>query len=399
MPSRRHLFALVTLITLTFFSCKEAPRNFNSSILGPDQINLVSLDSFVNGLPQSSHSIKTVVNTGASSTLLLGSYKTSSGNIQDASTLIKFDYSTLSDTDSTGFSNGSITVNDSWIIFTKTYAFGDTNATQIDFGAYKVNSPWTSTGFTSDSLGNLSYSTDDLSSQKILANDSTNLYSVHIKPTAIQEEISDYTNGVNDYGIYLKPNQSGNTVWGFGAMSASSPPAIAIAVNRGGVLTDTLYFNALSNVSVLSGNLVSSAQDFYLQPSLAAQAVVSFDVSKIPSNAIINQAKLILTADTLNTVKGTVYNSNIVAYNITDSAAKTLDSLASGVTSTLTDTATYVLDVTSYVQKWVREKNNQGVLLVPYSGTTGMDIYAFKSSNSNNLSQRPRLIILYTTKN
>ena len=396
MSSRSYLFALVTLITLTFFSCKEAPRNFDSSILGPDQINLVSLDSYVDGLPQSSHSVKTVVNTGTSNTLLLGSYKTSSGNIQDASTLIQFDYSFLSDSVKAWFSDGSITVNDSWITFTKTYAFGDTNATQIDFGVYKINSPWTSSGFTSDSLDNLSYGTDDMSSQKILVNDS--LYKVHIKPAVIQEEISNYANGTNDYGIYLKPNQSGNVVWGFGSNLSSYAPTLTIAASKDGVI-DTLYFNTLSNVSVLSGNLVTSSQDFYLQPSLMAEAIVSFDVSSIPSNAVINQAQLILTIDTLNSVRGTVYNSEIAAYNVADSVAGTIDSTTTWFTTiSESDSATYVADITPFVQSWVREKKNQGILLSPYRGATGLDIYAIKSSNSNNLSQRPRLIIFYTTK-
>jgi len=399
LPLRRYLFALVTLIAFTFFSCKEAPRNFGSNLLGPDQINLVSLDSYVANLPQSSHSFKTVVKTGASSTLLLGNFTTHSGNTQGASLLLNFDYSTISDSNKSDLLNGNAAVIDSWIVFTKTYAFGDTNATQINFGAYKINTPWTSVGFTSDSLNNnFSYGTDDLSMQKILANDSTNIYKIHIKPAAVQDQISNYANGIADNGLYLKPNLSGNTVWGFGAILSSYPPAIAVVVNKVGVYTDTLYFNTSEDVSVVSGNIESSAQDFYLQSSLIGQAIISFDISVIPSNAIINQAKLILTVDQSNTVNGTVFTSNIASYNVADSASKIIDTTSSEITINPVDSVTFEGDITSFVQKWVTKKNNQGLLLTPLDGLTGLDLYAFKSSNSSNALQRPRLIILYTKK-
>ena len=398
MPLRRYLYVLTAVTAFIFFSCKEAPRNFNSNLLGPDQINLVNLDSFVAGLPQTSHSFKTVITTGASYTLLLGSYTSHTGNVQDASTLIRFDYSTISDTDKANFLNGSITVNDSWIVFTKTYGFGDTSATQLNFGAYKINTPWTSSGFTSDSLNNFSYGSNDVSLQKELATDSTNIYNVHIDPGTIQDEIKSFANGVWDNGLYLKPNSPGNTVWGFGAIYSSYPPAIAVSVNRGGVLTDTLYFNAYSDVSVLSGNLESTAQDFYLQTSLIGQAIISFDVSIIPSNAIINQAKLLLTVDPSNTVNGTSYISNISAYNIADSSSRIVDTTLSPITVFSHDSLTYQGDVTTFVQKWVTKRQNQGLLLSPQDGLTGLDLYAFKGSNASNASQRPRLIILYTKK-
>ena len=217
MLIRRYLILLSILLPFAFFSCKEVPRNYNSSLLGPDQINLISFDSFVAGLPQTTHSFKTVIQTGASNTLLLGNYLTHPGNTQVASLLIKLDYSTISDSTKSDLVNGQAAVIDSWIIFTKTYAFGDTSASQIDFGAYKINTSWTSSGFTADSLdpGYFTYGSTDLSGQKILT-DSTNRYSVHLQSSAVQEQITNYANGVNDYGIYLKPNLTGNKVWGFG---------------------------------------------------------------------------------------------------------------------------------------------------------------------------------------
>ncbi len=397
MLLRKYLFVIITLIAFTFFSCKESPRNFNSNLLGPDQINLVNLDSYNAGLLQKSSSFKTVIETGSSSTLILGNYTTHSGNLQEASILIQFNYSSIPDSDKSDLINGDATVIDSWMIFTKTYAFGDTTVSQIDFGAYKINTPWTPAGFTSDSLTNFSYNSDDLSLQKSLT-DSTNIYRVHVNSAAIQNQISNYANSIQDNGIYLKPNAPGGTVWGFGSLSSSSFPAIAVVVNKTGSYTDTLYFNALSDLSVLSGDLPSTQGEIYLQSSLVGQSKIWFDVSNIPAGAIINQAKLILKTDLSNTVNGTVFNPSVLTFNIADSISNRVDSSLSPETITQVDSSTYEGDITTFVQKWVFEKNNRGLLLTPQSGLSGMEIFAFKGSDASNLSQRPRLVIVYTKK-
>jgi hypothetical protein len=62
------------------------------------------------------------------------------------------------------------------------------------------------------------------------------------------------------------------------------------------------------------------------------------------------------------------------------------------------DSVTYEGDITSFVQKWVTNKMNQGLLLTPADGLDGMDIFAFKGSNSSNAFHRPRLLIFYTKK-
>jgi hypothetical protein len=398
LPIRKILIVLFSFIAITFYSCKENPRNFSSNLLGPDQINLVNLDSYVAGLTQNSASFKTVVKTGAANTLILGNYTTKSGNIQQASILIRFDYSTISDSNKSDLVNGNAVVADSWIVFTKTYAFGDTLANQLNFGAYNINTSWTSSGFTSDSLSNFSYDNNDVSGQKTLAADSTNICKVHINGSAIQNEITNYANSIQDNGLYLKPGSSGNTVWGFGSVTSAYPPALVVVLNKLGVIADTLYFNILNDVSVLSGDIVSGAQDIYLQPGLVGQSRVSFDMSIIPAGSIINQAKLLLTLDRSNTVNGTVFNSDILCYNIADSASKIIDSTMSYTTILQQDSVTYEGDITSFVQKWVTNKMNQGLLLTPADGLDGMDIFAFKGSNSNNAFQRPRLLIFYTKK-
>jgi hypothetical protein len=395
---RKILIISFSFIAIVFYSCKENPRNFNSNLLGPDQITLVNLDSFVAGLNQNSASFRTVIKTGTANTLILGNYTTKSGNIQQASILIRCDYSTISDSNKSEILNGSAVVADSWIVFTKTYAFGDTLVNQLNFGAYHINTSWTSSGFTSDSLNNFSYDNNDVSGLKTLAADSTNIYKVHINGSTIQNEITNYANSIQNNGLYLKPSSSGSTVWGFGSVTSAYPPALVVVLNKFGVIADTLYFNILNDVSVLSGDMVTGAQDIYLQPSLLGQSRIAFDMSIIPAGSIINQAKLLLTLDRANTVYGSAYNPNILCYNIADSASKIVDSTMSYVSIIPQDSVTYEGDITSFVQKWVTNKMNQGMLLTPADGLDGMDIFAFKGSNSSNALQRPRLLIFYTKK-
>lgn len=385
-----------------FYSCKEAPRNFDSNLLGPDQVNLINTDSYTAGFSQTSNSFKTVIATGASNRLLLGDFKTSGGAQQEASILIQFNFSTLPDSIKNDLKNNQATIVDSWVLLTKTYAFGDTLKKILNFGAYKINSAWTSAGFTSDSLnGNFSYnSAEDLSSQKAFVTDSTQLYRFHLKASSVNDEIKNYINNVPDYGIYLKPASGNNVVWGFGAIALNSvtQPALQIVINKTGVYTDTVGFNGLNNVSVLTGNLPTAAGDFILQPRLVSQAKIWFDVSSLPSDAIINQAKIILTPDTLNTVRGTDYSPNFLAFNIADSTSKLIDSTFNSSSITLTNSSTFEGVITAYVQKWVTTKNNQGILITPRDGLTGMDIFAFRGSNASDAALRPRLKILYTTK-
>ena len=69
---------------------------------------------------------------------------------QEASILIQFAFY-LPDSLKTDLNSGAITITDGWVEFVRTYMFGD-SAKSMDFSAHKITTPWTSYGFTSDSL-------------------------------------------------------------------------------------------------------------------------------------------------------------------------------------------------------------------------------------------------------
>ncbi|HKI77304.1 MAG TPA: DNRLRE domain-containing protein [Ignavibacteriaceae bacterium] len=395
MAIKRLFFILFTILLFGIYSCKENPRNYNSNLLGPDQVDLITVDSFSGSFPQSSTSFKTVIKTGASFMMLVGKY-----NNQVASTLLKFNYY-LPDSVKNDILNSNASITDAWVELTRVYVFGDSNGT-FQFGAYKITSPWSSIGFTADSLENgaqFTYDATDIATQK---NVTDSLTSFHLNTSYMTNELMNYGNGQATNGLYLNPISGNQTVFGYSGVLSSSYttlPIIKIVVSKPGFYTDTLGMDTYEDVSVLTGGLpaISNPTDMIVQPMSVAQSRVAFDCSSIPSGAIINKATLILSLDIGSTVKGSSYNSNLSAFNIADSSGKSIDSTLSKITLTYSND-TFQGDVTSFVQKWVTKKQNQGILLTPEDGLFGMEIWAILGSNSSQQFNRPRLVITYTIK-
>ena len=389
----RRLYVYLILVPGLFFSsCADAPRNYNSGILGIDQINLIQTDSFTGNFNQKSTSFKTVIATGGSDILLLGTY----GN-QAASFLMQFSFP-LADSIKTDLLSDALTIDDGWVELTKNYVFGDTLGS-FNYAVYKINSSWTSIGFTSDSLnGSFLHDATDLSFNKS-AFDSVTTF--HIDKTYLTSEMKDYSNDIPVNGVYVVPTSGTGTVFGFGAKITNSvtQPIIRVVVTKAGVYTDTLSFELGADVSVLKGNLPTADPDeIVLQSSLVGQATLAFDVSALPSNALITKANLILTSDTLKSVRGNSVSPSLVIFNIQDSSARLIDSTLNAVSLTLTGSG-YAGLITPFVQKWLFTKQNQGIILAPGDGLRGMEIFVFRGSTYTDKAKRPRLEITYTLKN
>lgn len=392
MLIRRLYVYLVIVVGLLFSSCVEAPRNYNSSILGIDQINLIQTDSFKGNFNQKSTSFKTVIPTGGSDRLLLGTYDN-----QVASILMQFSFP-LADSVKTDLLNNALTIDDGWVELTKNYVFGDTLGT-FSYAAYKITSPWTSIGFTSDSInGSFSHEATDLSANRS-AFDSVTTF--HLDKTFLTNEMKDFANGTIGNGVYIVPTSGTGTVFGFGAkiINSLTQPVVKIVLTKSGVYTDTLSFDINADVSVLAGNLPTADPDeIVLQSSLVGQATLAFDVSGLPANAIITKANLILTSDTLKSKMGNGFSPIVSVFNIQDSSSRKIDSTLNAVSFTPTETG-YAGLITSFVQKWISTKNNQGIILAPGDGLRGMEIFIFRGSTYADKTKRPRLEITYTSKN
>ena len=153
---------VLTFIILNFVSCSEDPSSIGSPFITKDLINLDSLDSFKDTLTSSSSTYKNIIPLGYSSNLLLG---IKGNNV--ATMLLSFNIY-LPDSIKADLLNNAIVVSSSAVQLYKSYNYGDSTL-PINYTVHSVNSTWTSTGFTIDSLPGLQYDAADVSSNKLFA--------------------------------------------------------------------------------------------------------------------------------------------------------------------------------------------------------------------------------------
>ena len=386
------MLIIAGLMTLVLYSCKDNPTLVGANLLKNDYINVKQLDSFTDSLHQTSSYYKKVLPLGSSGYLLVGN----EANVK-ASILIDYAIS-LADSVITDINNNAVQVVSSNIQFIPAYTFGDSTL-PIDFSVHKVNSVWTSVGFDSDSLSALSYDQTDVSSNHRF---SDTLVSVDISNSLVTnwiKEVGDSTYS-SDYGIYLLPASNSKKIVGFEVLNSSltSASSLHIVLQKPGVYTDTLIFYPSKDISVVQGDLPPAVNgDMFIQSSLSINSKLWFDISSIPKSALINNAELTLTRDSISTITGNPYTNSLGVYILGDSATDVL----SDSTQILTLAGSgniFQGSITAFVQSWVDKGNNQGLLIKTSTPYNGLELFAIKNSNNANLSLRPRLQITYTIR-
>ncbi len=394
LPEKNNLFIKKVLlfvifsISLSFYSCSDDPSSIGADLLKNDYLNINEMDSYKDTLSQESSYLKRTLPMGSAYRILVG--KTSD---VEASTLINF-YITLADSIKSSIKADSIEVLSSSVKFSRTYVFGD-NSANYDFSIHQILSGWTEKKFTSDSLSMLSYDASDIGFNKILS-DSTDKFNIsNDLVRSWLKNASDSTG--NNYGILINPSQSSQKIVGYNALVSgdSTEPMLTVVFKKLDSYTDTLMFTVNSDVSTVTGNIPSvSTTSLVLQSGLAIDAKLWFDVSKVPFNAVINDAKVTLNLDPSKTIIADTTNT-ILAGFVIDSSSVVLDSSVvitfSKSNNTLTGT------ITTYVQKWINSRVNQGMLLFSRGEITSVDIFNIYGSNAAD-SLKPRLHIIYTTK-
>ncbi|PIW70443.1 MAG: hypothetical protein COW08_01830 [Ignavibacteriales bacterium CG12_big_fil_rev_8_21_14_0_65_30_8] len=384
------LFAVIIIIQIP--SCSDEPNTFGIGLLDSDFIVLDTLNTTIDSVAQTSSTFKTVVSLGASDNLLVGK----KDNIE-ASFLIKFVLG-LADSLKTDINSGATTITEAKVRLIDTYQWGDSSAA-FNLTAHNVTSDWTSIGFTSDSLTSLTY---DATNSASLLNLNDSVKTFNLDPNLIKtwlQSVIDTTLKTNK-GLYVKSDASSKKVFGFRAKTASTiyQPELKVVINKSGVYTDTLTYFPEGDVSVVDGPLPTiGATDIAVQSGLVINSKVWFDVSSIPSDAIINKAKLILKTDTLLTIKGTNIVDAILVSNIVDSTNKIIDSTISQENLFPSGNG-YEGLVTTFVQNWIGNGKNEGLLLSPSVGINGVDLFVFKGSGTTVFADRPKLEIIYTTR-
>lgn len=385
---RLALFLLVVFIVFHHISCSDEPSSLGSNLLNQDVINILSLDSEKDSLFQSYGVYRQVFSLSNADRLLLGRKDNA-----EASILIRF-LIYLNDSITTQLKNNQLVVTDAFIQFTKNYSFGDSLA-PVDYTVHKILSSW-STGFTSDSLSLLSFDANDISYNKVFS-DSINSFKLDnsvVYSWLKAHADSDFS--VNN-GLYIKASLSSNKIIGFQALSTLDVPLpyLFTVIEKPGVYVDTLKFFPSVDLSVIIGTIADvGSENFAVQSGINSLAKIFFDLSNLPRSAVINNAVLTLTLDTLKTVTGSSFSNSLRVNYLTDSANLVIDSTSLIFMDRVNHT--FRATVTSYIQQNLIKKNYQGFLISAADKMNGMELFALRGSNASIYAERPKLEIIYT---
>jgi hypothetical protein len=383
----------ILFFTILFYSCSDEPSSLGIELIGSESISAKIFDTLTDTTDQSSSFFKKVIPLGTADWILLG--KVQNQGIT-ASALLRFVFG-LPDSLKNDLIADTINVLDSWIILRTRYVYTDSMAA-MSFKTHKVNSSWSSTSFTIDSLYKLNYEQNDVSSQFTI---SDTLYTFHIDgslPLAWMKNTADKTLESN-YGIYLDPTASSNKVVGFQAFNAISAEAakLFVVIEKPGVYVDTINGFIASDISLVDRpDLPNLPQGVIsVQSSVAIKSKLLFSLENVPPSVVINKAELFITPDTLASIKGSSFTNALkLSYlRYTDS----LDTEGSPVFLSFKDNK-YYGDITVFVRNWINANENNGILIESGNSTSGLELFVLKGSDYSELAERPRLKITYTVK-
>jgi hypothetical protein len=377
-------------LALVLYSCSDSPTSVGNDLVKRDLVGVNTIDSYTDSLSQTSSYFKHLPIPGTSDRILLGK----AANLE-AKTLMSFSIS-LPDTISSAITSGSVTVTSATIEMTKSYIFGDSLGV-FNFNGYECTSGWTSLGFTADSLSQLTYNPSDIVSNEVLTD--TNL-TFNIDKQLVTNWLNHAasTDSVNNKGIILDPSSNSQMIIGFQSEYYSNPsaPVLSVVIQTSSY-TDTLLFGGYDQTSVFTGTLPNvNSNNIVVQSGLALRAKLKFDLSKVPSNVVLNNAELVLKLDSLETMMGTDSTNTIILLKATQDTAN--DAYDSTQTLILTKNGNTVYgNVTSYVQQWLKG-NNYGFILAAENEMSSADLFSIHGSNYPIRNVRPRLTIYYTYK-
>jgi hypothetical protein len=383
--------AILLFIVINFLTCSDDPTSIGIDLLDGDFLIISTIDTKDDTITQSSSYFKKVVPLGLSSKLLIGKR-----DELEATTLMNFVFF-IEDSLEQDFLDDNIGVTQAFIELTPTsYIYTDENA-DYDFTVHEITSNW-SIEFTSDSLANLSFNEEDLSSNK---NFTDSIYTFDLNNEFVLQWIKnsiDASLGTNN-GIYFMPTVNTGKVVGFEALTPTSSDAakLKVVIEKPGSFVDTIRAFIFADVSTIVSDLpVLPAADIGVQASTTIQSRLFIDLSEVPRDIIINKAELILTEDTLSSITGSSFNPNLAVFRITDSSDVTIDE--STGTLLVKNKNTFTGNITSLITFWITSEDNQGMVIRSASLTEGIELFAIKGSGHSELSERPRLRIVYTSR-
>ncbi len=378
------------LIFTFLISCTDEPSSLGVEYITGDLVSVKTFDSQIDTINQSSSYFKNVISLGSSTWILLGKYQDI-----EASTLLRFIFG-FSDSLRTDIINGNINVLDSWIVLRDRYTFGDTLAS-LEFTTHKVNSDWSFTQFTIDSLSKLQYENEDVGSN-LVATDTN--YTFNLDESLVLSWMKNSADNAleSNYGIYLIPKDMSGKITGFEALTGLSSEAakLFVVIEKTGVYTDTINGFVIGDVSLVDGEVPNLPSGIIgMQSSIAVNSKLTFDVSGLPQGLVVNSAEVVLSQDSLNSMKGSGFNNSLRASFLRYDDS--LNTQGNAVALVFNDNK-FIGNITAFLRNWVDTGENNGLLLQAGNQFDGLELFSIYGSDAVDLQLRPRLKVTYTIK-
>lgn len=384
------LFPCITflLIVSSFYSCKTEPTDLGLNFIDPDDTTATFvLDSQADTMRISNTNYKKFINTFGSDFIMIGKY-----NGYETRSFVEF-FNIPSDYDSATVLSANV------VMKYNKYAFQDSNGT-VGFNIYKLNKNFTLGSITWDSVSTSDI--DNVSQGNYTGNPTdTAAFNINLNNTLIKdwlEYAADTNYSVKNNGIALLPDNSSTTIKGFNSSFINNNPfKIRATVLKNGDTT-TLEFTQSNSVwfcnapsSILSPDMIT------LQNGVAYKNLMTFDLSKLPSNVIINEATVTLT---LNSGSSFISNNPDKRLRIF-MAGDTInyrDTLSS-ILSVQPNGNSYSFTVNGFFQFWNNKTyQNLGLIITSVNEPANLDKFVFYGSNFPDVTLVPRLKIRYTPR-
>jgi hypothetical protein len=374
-------------------SCADNPTSLGLKFIPPsDTIGVKIFDSYKDTMQIYSVNRKKYENTSGSANLIVGQ----SGNYSSKA-LIKF--TSLSPNYDSSIVNSAVLK-----LWYRNYYFPASmvdSLAQISFNIYTVQQNFNYFTITLNSPDSLTFGTEIEGSYTGSPKADSQEVDIPLNPTLVRNWLYNAANpnhGSPNYGIALIPTLSSRVLKGFYSSNPQNTykPTLRVIVTKNNS-TDTLTYTVSDNVSLMDADFPTGSPTFILQAGISYVQVISFDVSKIPSSATINDAKLYLTLDSANSVFTNQTSYTIIPSYRYDTTLVNFEALSTSSNGNPSG-GQYIFRLILPFQRWVQGQANYGLLLNASNQKTNLDKFTFYDVNASDPNKRPRVIIKYTPR-
>jgi len=392
----------VSLLLIASISCDDGPTSLGTNLL-PEQdlINAHKINSVDLSFLQKSKFYDTdSLSLASAARIFLGK----NGNVE-STMLMKF-YMFFPDSITDAIKGDSLVLNSAVIEMEPLYTYGDEN-NSFNFTVHEITNDWNSLEFGKNELELLTYNPEDISSNHQSSGDTSITFTFDIDKEIITnwlKQSAEETQADENFGIYFNYDNSTDKILGFPAISPeydSVLTRLVMIVEVPGNFIDTLTVQVTSDVHVVNKIFeldIPSNQSIYAQGGIPIRSNLFIDVSTIPEYAIINRATLKLFVDEDNSEIGSIESKYVGLLMLEDYESSEINTSFAGVLLELDSVLTYSGDVTNFVQEWISNENN-GIKLHLLDEIETINKISFYGTENPNISLRPYIEIIYTSKN